>query len=587
MKLTKNNIFFFLFLILFIFFKIKILYSVDSLSFGDSFNYYDNSSSFYKFLSTWANDNFGTIYNRNKHSAIIFFLIQRILDIDPIIFFKIFLAIYIIYSVTCASLIVKKILNKIKIIKNNNIEYLISIYLIFYYTSPLYLQYLSAPDLSLLNSILLAPCIYLVYYNFIENINFKNLVHLIILCIFLYPTFNNILGLFAVFLGIIPIFFIIFKNNSLFFLKNFVFVLIFFCISLPNIYLSISPLINISAGINLGSWTEKKEILSWFIWMSEDSSIFNILMNSNYTGWSDEINKYNYSYYDFYKKNPIGIYYLILGPLSFLYLLASKKFLLPNYKVIFFYICLLVFLSNGANFPFGVFNIWLHENFFLYNAYRSIHILSFSLIFYISLIKIFVLNELCSLSKYSLTIKKININFRHISLAFFICVFLIIFKGNFFTNTVNVKIVEEFKEVTKFINNNKDIDRIISNDTENNKATIWGLFLNGHLFEINIEADIVNDNYRDNSQDLNYRVLKMIDLENLNEANIKLLNYLGISNILVRNDLTSTMSDNHYIASENKVDTKKLYKIFNNDLYEMYKLNNSLIAQPSMLITYE
>jgi hypothetical protein len=103
MNLTKNNIFLFLFLILFFFFKIKILYSVDSLSFGDSFNYYDNSLSFYKFLSTWASDNFGTIYDRNKHSAIIFFLIQKILDIDPIIFFKIFLAIYIIYSVTCDS----------------------------------------------------------------------------------------------------------------------------------------------------------------------------------------------------------------------------------------------------------------------------------------------------------------------------------------------------------------------------------------------------------------------------------------------------------------------------------------------------
>ena len=581
LKIKRNNYYFLTYFLIFVLI-IKNFIGDFSISFGDSFNFYHPSVNISKYLSTWLNYDFGVEYNRNLHSTIIYVALGKLIKIDPSIFFQIFISVYILICFVSLIILSNKFLIELNIIQNFDKNLVSIFFILLFFCNPLILQYLASPDLSLLISLLLMPCLYLSYYNFVKNLNYHNIFTVILVLILFTPSFNNILGPASVFIGLLPLI-IIFKKNKNFIRNNLIFFSLVFFIFLPNLYVSIVPLLEIQAG-NVENLDNDK-LQSWFIWMSTNSSIFNILQSTNYVGWNDPLSVKVWTFYDYVRTNFFSLFFLLLGPIGFLYFLKNFKFISSQFKIIIIFILIMLFLCKGYNFPFKEFNIFIYKNVFLYKAFRSIHILSFSLIFYITIIKIFFLIKLSDF-KFSKRLKFFYI----IPFVIFVNFFVIYVHESFLRNILKVKIPKDFYELIEKVNNTQKFERILSNDFKLNQTNLssWGLMLNGNPFVANFDKEYLYSTLKE--KNFNFKILNKIDLNNLsNVNNYKILKFLGIDAILVRDDLTYIF--NGYYLPKDKLkninENNDFNKIINTEqnMYNIYSINDiKLISQPNKYV---
>ena len=563
-------------------------------SFGDSFFFFDEEVKIKNIYSYWNQSyNFGEVFVRNNFSLLFVLLFKKYLlgNINFIIFQKIYIFFSVSLSFICA-IIFYKIFKKSFI--NNNIqksnllpEYFY--FCTFFFLNPYILQYIINVDIAGFIAFLSGPLVIVIYYKFITKFNYKYFLLLILSFIYLYSIYNNILIKFSLYLGIIPFFFYFyFKFKFRYFLiRNFFyfFILIFF--NLPAIYFSILPLIQLDQlSLSKSIIQDNKE---WFEWTSHNSSFFNIIQGQSYMGWSEnrEIIKSIWNFYDYIKLNIFGKLFSFLYILGFLFFLISNKF---KYKKIILFFCLiLIFISKGAHFPFRFVNLWLYEEIFIFNAFRTIFYLSLPLIPFFALFTvIFIKTSLAEVKKFSqikFIVLSIFINFLVISM-----IFNTYGRNNFISDFMKVSIPNELYELNKKINEIED-QRFISLPffTNMEMKKIWKLNINGDIFSHLINKELITNNEDNINNQIIYDFLN--DKIRYDEAN-NLFRFYGISHIFLSKDNSIVTGGNRYSLKSlpsYAADFPKLYKkVFNNKFYYLYFIeNNKIIDIPEKIIIYD
>jgi hypothetical protein len=555
------------------------------ISFGDVFYYFHQSLDLQKFLSLWVNYDFGNLNNRNNFSIIFHFAVQKILGIDSLIFWKLVTTTYFIYSIFSLCLLSDIILKKLDVSSIKNLSILKIFLVFFYYTSPLLLQYLTVPDFVFINGIFLMPCLYLVYCNFIKEINLFSTLHLFFIAILFFPVFNNFIVVISIFLGLVPFFLVNFKNSKKYYLTNGLFIFFIFFLFLPNLYVSISSFIS-NFNFDISNYSSNKELVDWFMWQSQSSTILNIFLGTNYVGWADPSAELVWNFFDLFKYDFIGKSILLLGPFSIVFFISRFNKLEKNIKIILIYILIITFFAKGYNFPFRNLNKIIFENFPIYSAYRSVHILSLSLIFFISIAKVVFINKIIFNNYLNLSVKSLNF----LKFFFYISSFYVFTKIFYLTDIYKykVKIPKEFINVVNFLNDNTRVNRILSYKT-NVPVYSWGLLLNGDPLAGNITAEILQQKeLRIDFESYNLQLLNKTQSLNKTQlpSDLKIYKFLGIDSILIRQDLTEYYYS-FIIPLENNLDFEKNNKIkliYSNDMYKIFYLGESLITQPNKYV---
>ena len=244
----------------------------------------------------------------------------------------------------------------------------------------------------------------------------------------------------------------------------------------------------------------------------------------------------------------------------------------------------LVFLSKGLHYPFGVINEFLYNNFILIKAYRTTFYFSISLVTLIPIVSVISINYM--FNNYLLIKRFKNIFYYFIYILILFTIYKTYYDKNFINNFFKVKIPTEFDNTVKEINKYENYRFLSIPYISNigNLKTIWKLHINGsNIFSHFTNNDIIAAYNPFNIN--NEIILKFFEKPRTEEEYIKLFKYLGISNILYRKDSAQLIGDYYNLIDEDK-STKEMKKFFNssykNKFYEIMEINkNEIITYPT------